>query len=504
VADPLISLDTERISAQLGGQARVNVTVTNPDTVVEGYQLLVLGPLAPWAEVVPPEVSLLPQQEATAAVVISPPTGIGVPSGLQPFGVIARSTLDPNVSAAAEGVIEIAQVVDLRASPPVPFTSSGRWRGQHVIEFSNWGNAPVPLQVKASDKDLKLAFYLRPEYLNLQPGQSAKVALEVGPRKRLLRGTVQVLPFEVVGEPLNAAPGQPPAASMAFGDPSRPFVQAAFNQKPVFSKGLIIFMSALLVVIAALVAFLLATRPDIKEPQLAPRGAPPKPQLTATTAGPDSIGLSWLPIPQVDHYNLQWKIGNAPGFSQPAGEQNSITIPGFTPNTDVCFQLSATANGLTGPLSEPACARTGLASPSPSPTPSPTTPSPTPTPSPSQTSPTPATSFSPGDPNTDPIMKQHWIAVTQALPSPPNSELDAQPEVTTLKAAGFDAKVLNTGNYPKLLPGWSATPTPDIGDYFMVYVGPFDTQEAAVTECGKITGGTGVDPASCYAVQPDP
>ena len=80
VADPLITLDTERTSAQPGGQARVTVTVTNPGTVVEGYQLIVLGPLAPWAEVVPPEVSVYPHPETTAAVVISPPTGTGVPS----------------------------------------------------------------------------------------------------------------------------------------------------------------------------------------------------------------------------------------------------------------------------------------------------------------------------------------------------------------------------------------------------------------------------------------
>jgi hypothetical protein len=64
VADPLITLDAERTSAQPGGQARVTVTVTNPGTVVEGYQLQVLGPMAPWSEVVPPEVSVYPQQES--------------------------------------------------------------------------------------------------------------------------------------------------------------------------------------------------------------------------------------------------------------------------------------------------------------------------------------------------------------------------------------------------------------------------------------------------------
>ena len=156
MADPLISLDTERTSAQPGGQARVTVTVTNPGTLVEGYQLQVLGPLAPWAEVVPPEVSVYPQQETTAAVVISPPTGTGVPSGVQPFGVIARSTLDPNASAVAEGDIDIGEVYGVQAKI-IPVTSSGRWRGRHVIQLSNWGNAPAQLRMAASDPDTRSA-----------------------------------------------------------------------------------------------------------------------------------------------------------------------------------------------------------------------------------------------------------------------------------------------------------------------------------------------------------
>jgi hypothetical protein len=510
VADPRMSLDTEHFSAQPGGQVTASVTVTNPGTVVEGYQLQILGPLAPWAVVTPPDISVYPQQDAKATVVISVPTGTGAPSGLQPFGVLARSTLGgSNASATVEGDIEIGQIFNLQASIS-PGNSWGRWGGRHVIDISNWGNTQVPLQMKASDKDLRLAFYLRPEYLTLWPGQSAKVALWVGPRNRHLRGAPQSLPFQVVGERLDAAAEASPAAAMPYGDPSRPGAQATFNQKPVFSKGVIIFLSALLVVIIALVGGLVATRPAIKDEQLAARGAPPKPQLTATTAGPDSIALSWVPILQVEHYNLQWKVGNATGFQQPPGEQNTATVGNLPADTQACFQLSATANGLTGPLSEPACARTAPAPPSPSPTPSATpTPSPTPTPttpspSPSSTSPTPTASVTPGDPNTDPIMKQHWIAVAEMLPTPPKTELDAQQAVAKFKDAKFDAKVLNTVNYPKLLPRWSATPTPDIGDYFMIYVGPFDTQVDAANKCGEITSAAGVTPESCVAVQPDP
>src|SRR5829696_7898183 len=159
VADPVISLEVERTSAQPGGQARVSLTVFNPGTLVEGYQLQVLGPLAPWSEVVPPEVSVYPQEEATAAVVFSPPTGTGVPSGLQPFGVIARSTVDLQASAVAEGDIEIGQVFGLQAKI-IPVTSSGRWRGRHVIQISSQGTAPSRLRMTASDPDAALGFYL--------------------------------------------------------------------------------------------------------------------------------------------------------------------------------------------------------------------------------------------------------------------------------------------------------------------------------------------------------
>ena len=237
MADPLITLDAERTSAQPGGQARVSLIVTNPGTVVEGYQLQVLGPLAQWAEVVPPELSVYPQQEATAAVVISPPAGTGAASGLQPFGVIARSTLDASASAVAEGDIEIGEVFGLQAKI-IPVTSSGRWRGRHVIQLSNWGNAPAQLRMSATDPDSALGFYLRPEDVNLPPGGQATVRLSARTRHPFLRGTPVRLPFHVVGERLGAAPAPTPAAGVGYGDPSRPAVDAALNQKPILSRAL--------------------------------------------------------------------------------------------------------------------------------------------------------------------------------------------------------------------------------------------------------------------------
>ncbi len=168
MADPLISLDTEHAAVQPGGQVRVTVTITNTGNLVEGYWLQVLGPAAAWAEVVPPEISVYPQQDATAAVILSPPSDGSALSGVLPFGVLASSTLDANTSAAAEADLEIGELHSLQAKI-IPVTSTGRWRGRHVIQLSNWGNSQAQLQMVARDPDEALGFYLSPSYVDLPP-----------------------------------------------------------------------------------------------------------------------------------------------------------------------------------------------------------------------------------------------------------------------------------------------------------------------------------------------
>ena len=152
--------------------------------------------------------------------------------------MIARSTLDPKASAVAEGDVEIGEVYGLQAKI-IPVTSTGRWRGRHVIQLSNWGNAPAQLRMVASDPDDALGFYVSPEYVNLPPGGRRRCDRRRVPRHPFLRGTPVRLPFQVVGERLDAAAGPPPAAGMGYGDPSRPVIDAALNQKPILSKGVI-------------------------------------------------------------------------------------------------------------------------------------------------------------------------------------------------------------------------------------------------------------------------
>jgi hypothetical protein len=509
MADPLIRLDTEHAVVQPGGQVRVTVTITNTGNLVEGYWLQVLGPAAAWAEVVPPEISVYPQQDATAAVILSPPSDGSALSGLLPFGVLASSTLDANTSAAAEADLEIGELHSLQAKI-IPVTSTGRWRGRHVIQLSNWGNSQAQLQLVARDPDDALGFYVSPSYVDLPPGGQASVRLSARTKRPFLRGTAVRIPFQVIGEPLDGG-GQPPPA-VPYGDPSRPVIDAALNQKPILSRGLLTLLVLLVAGVVALVAFAV-TRTETPVPDLYPRGAPPKGVLRVVGVTPSCVSLAWDPVALAERYDLQQVdpatknvIKNDPLDAALTGTD----VVGLPPAKEVCFRLSVTRAKTTGPPSDLVCATTAAAPSTPAPTPTPSdpatsaAPSPPPTPPPTTSAPTPTPTFSPGDPNTDPIMKQQWIAVADVLPKTV-AESDVQIHVQQLTAAGIQAKYLDTVHYPRLVlysttPPPVPTPTPE--GSWVVFVGPFPSQADADVQCPQIIANQGS--ATCFTGQPDP
>ncbi|WP_375425732.1 fibronectin type III domain-containing protein [uncultured Friedmanniella sp.] len=512
MADPLVRLDTQRASVQPGGQTQVVVTVTNLGTVVEGYQVLALGAAAPWARVVPGELSVYPQQEATATVVFSPPGGAGAPGGTIAFGVLARSTLDPRVSAVAEGEIEVGEVHGL-AAKLVPVTSAGRWRGRHVLQVSNSGNTAATLRFRASDPDAALGFYLQPEIVELAAGGRASVRMSVRTLHPFLRGTPVRLPFQVVGEPVDTPADAAPAAT-PYGDPSRPVADGALNQKPILSRTFVSLATLLVLGVAGLVAYLLLHHTP--EDALADRGSPDKPVLVATAAGPDTIALTWKPIDLVESYSLlsvDPPTGNINGQQAVPGSQNAFTVGKLNPATPYCFQLSAVRGGLTGAPSDKVCATTGAAPPSPSPSPSPsptaaTSSAPTSaTPTPSVSA-SPSPSITPGDPATDPIMKQHWILVLDELPGADVTEEMAQQRRDEFRPFVPDVQEVDRSVYPRLLfdPAVSTSPAPTPGatpaPSWLVYLGTFNSPTEATALCASIQTATGT--TTCIAAQPDP
>lgn len=527
MTDPVITMEPAEVSVQPGAQQRVEVTVRNSGSLVEDYRLEVLddttggGPAA-WAQVVPETVQVYPGETGSAVVVFAAPEGGEATTGRFGIAVRAVSTVSADSSAVAEGELEVGQVFGLQATI-VPATSSGRWRGHHVVRYANWGNAPVHLRLQARDPDERLGFLLTPGEINVPLGGSATARLTVRTRKPFLRGTLTRLPFEVVGEPDEPRPFGRPEPSVP-GDPRRPVLAAAFTQKPIVGRTTVAIAA---LVIAALVgAVVLALKRPAGTPTIPlSLGVPLPPHgVHARALHSGQIQVSWRPVQDVLGYRvitLQGATGI--GVAPVPAEQQSFETPRLTPSTRYCFQIESVRGAKRlSRRSAPVCRTTVSASTSggggstssspssPSPTsPAPTSPTPTsPTPtSPTPTSPTPTSptpTSSSGGPPIVSFTKGEWILLVGGPTYYKTRAGERQAHQQVLQQAadiniheGVPVSVLNSADYPNMLVG-ANTPQEQ---FWAPYLRGFASQlEAAQYElqCENVFHET------CVGAQPNP
>jgi hypothetical protein len=362
--DPVVTVDSDSVSVEPGGQASITVRVRNVSSIVEGFRIDVLGEASPWARVLPDHLEVLPQGEGIATVLFSPPSGVAARAGAVPFGVRATSQINANASAVAEGDLAVGGVA-LSQAKITPVTSKGRFSAKHRVEFSNWGNTPVRLRLEASDPDNALGFLVAPEILDLPLGTSGHAKVKVRARKPQFRGVPLRRTFRVVGRPL--LPGQfepaPGPAPQPYGyDPNTPAVDGAFEQKPILGRGLVP-LAIVAVMAAGAIGFLTSRNRDEAPDE---NVAPPTPVgLTATPVTPDSVQLNWEPGERVDSYTVYVIDPATKDSPTPAatnvvrdidGDQSQYVVPGLAPpGSEQCFQLGATRGDAPSPPSAPVC-----------------------------------------------------------------------------------------------------------------------------------------------------
>jgi hypothetical protein len=206
----LATIEPANLTVDAGQETSLVVRVRNRGSIVDQFDIHIVGPTAGWAVVDPPSLKLFPDKEGEARVTFRPPRAPEPNADTYPFGVAVRAAADPTAATVEEGHIVVAPFVQL-ASQVAPQTSRGSMSGTHVLTVRNIGNAVAEVTVTASDPDQLLNFDVAPARVGLRPGGSGAVRATVKPKSTFFMGGAKRVPFQLQIDEPNAGSYQVPA-----------------------------------------------------------------------------------------------------------------------------------------------------------------------------------------------------------------------------------------------------------------------------------------------------
>ncbi len=201
----IATLDPANLAVEPGSQGGLTVRVRNNGSIVDRFELTVVGPLAPFAHAEPASLSLFPGQEGEARILFAPPRESAPRAGTFPYGVRVSAASDANGTTVEEGRITIGAYADATAEI-VPQTSRGSRVGRHEVVVENRGNAPIEVLVGAADPDRLVQFDVRPDRFAIGPGERGAVSIRAAARDTFFLGSKQSHPFNVEVRPGKAPP----------------------------------------------------------------------------------------------------------------------------------------------------------------------------------------------------------------------------------------------------------------------------------------------------------
>jgi hypothetical protein len=206
----LATIEPAELQVDAGSETSLVVRVRNRGTIVDQFDIKVVGPTGRWATVDPSSLRLFPDKEGEARITFRPPRAPDPMADVYPFGIAVRAASDASASTVEEGHVAVAPFVQL-TSEVVPQTSRGVFGGSHDVTVHNVGNAVAEVTVNASDPDRLLNFEVVPPRAGLKPGGSATVRAKVKPKSSFFMGGAKRIPFSIQVDEPSAGSYQIPA-----------------------------------------------------------------------------------------------------------------------------------------------------------------------------------------------------------------------------------------------------------------------------------------------------
>jgi hypothetical protein len=168
------------------GSMQVHLTNTGPDPCDVAVQ--VPDEQRDWSWVHPESCGIAPGQESVVAVFFKPACGSHPTAGTHQVEIVARSQGQPPESVVRQGTVEVGPWVDA-AGVLDPLVAHDVLGHSFTLNFENRGNVPVRASLSAEDQSAgAVEVQVSPAEVRAEPGETAKVTVDVHVRKKLKRG----------------------------------------------------------------------------------------------------------------------------------------------------------------------------------------------------------------------------------------------------------------------------------------------------------------------------
>jgi hypothetical protein len=229
----IATLESTLVEVEPGAETVCRLEIRNTASIVEAYDIQVLGEAAEWTVAEPAAVSVYPGTEEHVSIRFRPPRSAKPLAGDVRYGVLITPTERPGDQVVPEGVVRVLPFPDT-AAEIVPRTSRARLWARHEVAVDNRGNRPVEVAFTGGDPDGRLTVAAKPDTVVVAPGEAVFTKVTVRNRRLLWRGQPATRPFQVLVVPDDAPPLQ---------------LDAATVQAPVVPRGATRVLAALLILL---------------------------------------------------------------------------------------------------------------------------------------------------------------------------------------------------------------------------------------------------------------
>jgi len=178
-------------------QAQFAITIHNPTTVVDQFTVTIDGLEDTWYTIPTAPVPLFPGTREIVRFTVRPDEA--ATAGDYPFRVIVTSAVDHESRRETSVRLQVAAnyQFDLDMNPKKVI---GR-KGRYTLILRNTGNAPLTLDLQATDDEEKCLYRFRPEEVSIEPGRRQTVVLTVRPQRSGWVGQRADYAFQVTAKP---------------------------------------------------------------------------------------------------------------------------------------------------------------------------------------------------------------------------------------------------------------------------------------------------------------